>query len=905
MSGGVEFQILGPLRVLIHGRPADVGGARVRAVLSALLAEAGQTVSADRLIETLWADVPPASARTQVHVLISQLRKALGGDEVVRTAPGGYRVDPRSARIDAHVAERLIADGRLRRDPGRYERALRLWRGQVLDGWDSPETGRLAELRLTASEEWAELELAAGHPDKVIERLAPLVEEHPYHERLRAQLMIALDRAGTPRKALQLYREGRKRLATDLGIEPGTELRRAERLISGNPVGSTPAQLPGDAARFTGRHTQIENVYGLLAEPGTAVAISGPAGIGKSAFAVHVAHRVADLFPDGQLYVNLHGFTSEMHPVPAVEVLGRFLRAMGVPSTSIPSDEDEAIAAFRSLASGRRLLIVLDNAAGPDQLRPLLPQSPTCGVLITSRRALPGLDGVRRRRLGALEPEEARTLLARFAGAERLAGDPEAVADVLRLCGGLPLALTILGARLVTRPTLSLRTLADRLADERRRLAELSVDDQAVRSSFMISYADLRDDAAAARMFRLLGLLDWPSIGVPVAAAVAGLPERHTAALLDQLLDIHLLERQEPDRYLMHDLLRLFAGERAAEEESGQDRARAVERALHCYVATARRASEVVEPRIAWRIDFVPEELSHPGLPLTSLDQVQAWMDAERENLVSAARQALTSDDPAIGAYLGACLNTPMEQRGRWWDQLALSEVTLEAARHTGDPRHLGLGHNDLGWARHALGQPAEALACFNRALAAWLPIRHYTGVARAMHGKGAALRAQHRYEESLAALRQARAMWAALGHPRHEGACLTGMGLTHQHCGRYAEAIAAHEEGVEVARRTGARVTEIMALGNLGEALRLAGRLEEAAARFREALYLGRERGLEGSYWEAEHQWGLGRTLGDPWCYRRSAQVLRSLGLITEEESREIELSPAPRTPKIIQRQL
>lgn len=896
---GIEFLILGPLEVRRQGRSIDLGGQRAQLALSALLLEAGQIVTTDSLAEMLWAEDPPASARTQLHILISQLRKALGERHAIETVPGGYRVNPDEAVIDAHVVERLIADGRQRRDPSAYRTALTMWRGPVLDGRHGHEAERLAELRLSASEEWAELELEHGDAALVVEALTPLVADHPHREGVRAQLMIALDRVGARQAALRLYHEGRQRLEDELGIEPGAELQKAARTVLGSTAASVPAQLPGDITRFTGREADVEELCDLVTRG--PVAISGPAGIGKSALAIHVAHRVAERFPDGQLYVNLHGFTPEAQPVEAADVLGRFLRALGVAAASIPADEGEAAAEFRTLTHGRRLLIVLDNAAGAEQLAPLLPGSATCGVLITSRRT-PQL-ALTHRWLDVLEPREARALLARFAGAARLEREPEAVEDVVRLCGGLPLAMTILGARLVTSPGLPVRALADRLADEHRRLAELAVDDQAVRSSFSASYTDL--GAAEARLFRLFGLLDVVTMSVPVAAALAGLGESDTAALLDRLVDIQLMEACGPGRYRMHDLLRLFARERAMSEESAGERARAVHRALHCYVATARRAALTVEPRIMWRIDWVPEDLAHPGEHLENTEHVLEWVEAESENLVAAARQAVAGDDPAIGAYLGACLDTPLEHRAAWREQLALAEITLEAARYTGDPRHHGLGQNDLGWAKFALGREHEALAAFDLALEWWLPIHYDTGVALALHGRGTTLRALERYEESLAALRQAMALWRVTGHERHVSSCLTGIGLTHQRRGDHAQAIAAHERSVELARTTGARVTEIMALGNLGEAYRLDGQKARAATTFREALRLGGHRGLEGTYWEAEHLWGLGRTLSDRSCYRRSAAILLRLGLITEAQAGEIELSGSPVTPDVIRQQL
>ncbi|KAB8185182.1 tetratricopeptide repeat protein [Nonomuraea phyllanthi] len=666
-----------------------------------------------------------------------------------------------------------------------------------------------------------------------------------------------------------------------------------------------PAQLPSAIATFTGREAEVERLCALLADGAErVVAISGPAGIGKSALALQVAHHISHHFPDGQLYVNLQGSAPGTDPLPPAEVLGRFLRSMGVAAPAALGEQEEAVATFRSLTHGKRLLVLLDNAASAEQVRHLLPGSATCGVLITSRRMLSAIDAASHCQLRGLSRDEAGALLARLLGADRLDREAEAVAEVIPLCGELPLALSIVAARLRGRPDLPVRALADRLAGEQRRLAELEIDDQAVRASFLVSYEDL-GDGPAARLFRLLGLLDGPDFGVPVAAALAELPEGRTAALLDQLLENQLVVSDAPGRYHMHDLLRLLARELATEQESEQARASAVRRALHCHLATARRAALSVEPMIAWRIDFVPDALVHPGVPLESVEAVNTWLDTEIENLVAAARQAVTSADPAIAAYLSACLNTPLEQRARWGEQLALGRLALEAAGSTGDLRQAGLGHNDLGWALHALGKPAEALASFDRALDAWRPIGYDTGQALALNGRGAALRSLERHEESLAALEQARTMWHRSGHARHEASCLTGIGLTRQRLGRHDEAVAAHREALSLARESDARVTEVMALGNLGEAHRLAGQVDEAVTCFQEALCLDRRRGLSGTYWEAEHLWGLGRATGDRACLNRSAAILHELGLITYREARAIGLDADPATPDAISRQL
>lgn len=924
----MEFRILGSVEASVAGDAVRLGGHRRRLVLATLLVNAGDVVPTERLVDAVWESCPPSSVRTQVAIQISGLRKAFaragGAADVIETLGSGYRISTRAADIDATTAERLIREARhaTPEDAARLLRAaLGLWRGPVLGGLCTPgldpAVRRLEELRLFAAEELFDVELDRGRHHEVMAELSEQVAGAPLRERLRGQLMTALWRAGRQAEALEVYQDARRLMVDELGLEPGPELRELERtILRGDPpradterreppVRTVPAELPGDIATFSGRTAETDELRRLLAAPGGGpVAIAGPGGIGKSSLAIHTAHQVRDDFPDGQLYVDLHGATPDGEPMAAADVLGRFLRVMGVAGSAIPADEAGAAALFRTETHGRRLLLVLDNAAGAAQVRPLLPGSGSCGVIITSRAVLSALDGAAHLHLDVLPAGDSVTLLTRTAGAERVASDPEAVDTVVRLCGRLPLALGIAGARLAARPDWPVRTLAERLQGEQRRLAELAVDDQAVRASFMVSYSELGDDAVA-RMFRLGFLLDGPGTSVPVAAAMAEVPPQRAEELLDRLVDVQLVQARGPGRYRVHDLLCLFARERARAEERPGDRARAVQRGLECFLATAHRAARLLDPLDKWRTDLVPPNLAHPGIPLGTREQVDAWIDAELENLMAAARRALAENRPEIAVGLVASVNVPLEYRGLWPDQLMLGRIALDAAASTGDPRHRGLGHNDLGWTLRALGRPAEAVEHFQRAVYAWGEADHRIGVALACHGAGAAERSLGRYAESMALLREARGLFRDLGNLRREGACMTAMGLTLQRTGDYVASVAAHEESVRLAREVGARLLEVMALGNLAEAHRLAGDRAAAGSHFEEALSIGRASGYGGGYWEAEHLWGLGRTHGDHTHLCRSAAILHDLGLITEAEREKVERDPSPETPEIIAGQL
>lgn len=948
MAEPTQCRILGPLEVLVGDRPVALGGRRPRALLATLLLDAGRVVPTESLAAAVWGDELPGSVRAQVSIHVSALRRALErtgcAHPVIETEPGGYLVRTDVLRIDADEARRCLDEARDAVEQGYVDKAAELlryalssWRGPVLAEFTGSDitgsrltTGaaRLEELRLTIAEEWADVELGRGGHRAVSGELRALVSEHPLRECLRARLMRALGESGRQSEALDVYREGRRMLRDELGVEPSAELTQVERAVltgeigpaarpeettpgntaSGDPTtardDAVPSRLPRDMASFTGRAAEVERLRELIRDGG-ALAIAGAGGVGKSALAIHLAHLVADRFPDGRLYVDLHGSTPDGLPLEPAAVLVSFLGALGVPTSAIPSADDELDAMFRSLTHRRRLLVVLDNASDARQVRRLMPGGPGCAVVVTSRRVLGALDSAATLTLDVFDDDDARELLARIAGRERVETEPDATTDVVRLCERLPLALALAASRLASRPSWSVRDLADRLAVEHRRLSELAVDDQGVRASFTVSYADL-DDPDARRMFRLLGLLDGLDVGVPVAAALADVSEVHAEDVLDRLVDAQLAQTRSPGRYHMHDLLRLFAHERAVAEETEDERVRARRRALHCYVGTALTASSIVAPSYAWRTDLAPASLTHPGVALTSVAEVSAWVEVERENLVAAARQAATGDEPGVAMSLAAALDSPLEYRGRWREQVTVAEIALRAATRTGDPHHLGLAHNDMGWAYNTLGSFTEALEHLEQGLARWRSVGHREGEALTLHGIGVVCRSLGLLDRALDGLDRA----GKLGGPGRAATCLTSTGLVYHRLGRLTDAVAAHEASVALARETGSMRTEVIALGNLAETHRLSGATDRAVATFREALAAGRATGYAGTYWEAEHLWGLGRALHDHGMdgresWRRSAAILLALGLIGPDEVAGIECSPAPETPAAISGQL
>jgi DNA-binding SARP family transcriptional activator len=603
----VQVRLLGPVDVTNGDVPRPVAGLRRKAVLAVLGLHAGETVSVERLIDVVWGEQRPVTAANTLQNHVAYLRRLLGVRTAIMARPPGYVLDLPGEATDIAAAERLIQEGNEATDPVRsaslLRSALTLWRGRPLDDiagapWLDLQANRLEELQLVAVQALVEVRLALGEHLQLLPELERLTQYHPLHERLHGQRMVALYRAGRQAEALEVFQRLRRRLDDELGIEPSPATRDTQAAILRQDTGlnapampvtvarahhPSPAQLPIGVSAFAGRDAELGQLDAVLAEyssPASVAisAISGTAGVGKTALAVHWARMVAARFPDGQLYVNLRGFDPSGSPLDPAQALHGFLDALGVPAGRIPAGLDARSALFRSVLAGRRVLVVLDNARDSEHVRPLLPGAPGCLALITSRCRLNPLavtESAHVLALGPLAPVEARALLACRLGAAGIAAEPDATDEIIARCARLPLALAIIAARAAARPTMPLSQLAAELHDAAQGPDALDAFDGGdpasdLRTVFSWSYHPLSD--GAARMFRLLGAHPGPDVAAPAAASLAGIPIRQAQARLAELTRANLLVEHVAGRYTFDVLVRTYATELAHTVEPQPDR---------------------------------------------------------------------------------------------------------------------------------------------------------------------------------------------------------------------------------------------------------------------------------------------------------------------------------------------
>lgn len=812
---GVRFGVLGPLLVTHGQRVVRISAGQPRQVLVLLLLHAGQTVSVDHLMSILWDGDPPASARKAVQVHVSQLRRAL------KDLPGvslewsrqGYRLD---------IPDRSL-DLQLFREADDPDEALAYWRGPALAELttNTQLASQLEEERLAATERRADKAIKEGRHHEVLSELTGYVTQYPMRERLRGALMVALHRSGRQADALRVYDEGRRLLAEELGLDPGQELKDLHAAILQGDIPAVPRELPARPEPFVGRRDEIALITG---SSDTVIAVHGPGGQGKSALATAAAHAMADRFPDGQLYVDLHGATPGRSPLSSAEVLRRFLRALGTPPLAVPTDTSEAAALYRSMLARRKVLVLLDNAVDAAQVGPLLPGEAGSAVLITSRRMLATL-GARHVRLDPLTEDDAVKLL----------GDDSAAArQVAKACDHLPLALTIAAARLRSRPDWTTATLARRLADQRHRLDELHFDDLAVRTSFQLSFEGL--DERSTRAFILLCCLNVPTVSESTAQALLG--QDDVDRVLDPLVDAKLVEPCGPERYRVHDLLRLFGAEHPNDEKHD-----ALTRALTHYRETLTAALRKLRPHAYGALTNSATE--------QDLDEPLRWLTDEAENLLAAARS--TVDEPALARHalaIAHMLYPHLFKQDRVADLIELGQIASRAARTIGTSAALQTALLVQSAANRLIGSFETARAQLEEVLQARADDPF--GQGRALSGIGTIQRELGELDQASATLAQAVELISAHGPAGAQRVPLSALAQVHQVAGRYEEALAAAVESLKHARADRDAAGTAYALASQGQALFKLGRSGEALVALDECIELCRATGEHNDEWQA-----------------------------------------------------
>ncbi|MFD8379615.1 BTAD domain-containing putative transcriptional regulator [Streptomyces sp. NPDC059679] len=883
----VRFGLLGGIEVWVDDRPLDLGHVRQRSVLAALLVDVNRSVSVDQLADRVWGDRPPQRVRTALYSYLSRLRIALSPAGVgIGKAAGGYVLAAEAAVIDLHRFRELVGEARGAADGVRaealLEQALGLWRGDAFGAIDTPWFNALRDTlgqeRFAAELDRNDAALRRGRHGELLAGLFTRAGERPLDERLAGQLMLALYRCGRPAEALEHFRRTRHRLVDELGIGPSQPLELLhQRILEADPALEpplpsappehsalpsappripVPRQLPAPPPAFTGRARELlrlSEVCDVRAEAeagGETVVISaigGIGGVGKTWLAVRWAHENMARFPDGQLYVNLRGFDPAAEPVPPPVAVRGFLDALGVAPDIIPVDLDAQTALYRSLLAGRRVLVVLDDARDAGQVRPLLPGSPGCTVLVTSRSRLTSLvttHGALPLPLDVFGPAEARELLVWHLGAGRVEAEPDAVEALLEHCAGLPLALGIVAARAATHPELPLAALAEELRETATRLDALDTGDLTanLRAVFAASHRAL--SAPAAELFGLLGLAPGPDIDLSAAAALAGLGAPRTRVLLGELEAAHLVQRYTPARYRMHDLVRLYAAEcgQAAEPGRGTE---ALRRLVDFYLHTAFAANSLVDgPNTPFRPELdppapgcVPVRLEDPGAALD-------WLGAEHACLLAAQRLALKQEWHSPVWQLAWTLISYHWRGAHFRDHLRVWRAGLTAAERQGHPPARALAHWRLGQAASHLGRGAEALDHLGRALAVYEEAGDVPGQAHTHRTLGWVWEQQGDKEAALSHAGQALRLYEGLGNPVWQAGQLNAVGWCHAQLGRFEEARDHCERALALFRAEAGRGAGASTLDSLGYIAHHTGRHDRALDHYGEALELFREAG-------------------------------------------------------------
>jgi DNA-binding SARP family transcriptional activator/tetratricopeptide (TPR) repeat protein len=898
------LRVLGPVQVREARGWQSPPGPQLRLLMAFLALSSGQVAPAGDLVDLLWGEQPPPSARASLQILVSRLRKTLAGvpDCLPERYGDGYLLQLGPGLVDVHRFRSLVSAARAAPDSGTavatFDQALLLWQGPALaDVPDSPRVGAiraaLAEEHLSAVLGRFSSLLAAGRAADAAEEIPLVLARYPLAEQLAGILMTARYRCGRPADALQVFRDLRRRLAAELGVEPGPDLQRLhQRILSGDPAlampgrpaagdviplvprrhlavpqqngaapgngavpgngaaavvarqlpaagAVVPRQLPGAPAHFAGRQRELRMLterldHGLAAAETVILTITGTAGVGKTALALHWAHQIQARFRDGQLYVNLHGFDSSPAALTPGEAVSGLVESLDPAAGRASSRLDAQAGLYRSLLAGRRMLIVLDNARDETQIRPLLPGTATCVVVVTSRSQLAGLvaaEGASPLPLDVLGTAEARQLLASRLGTERVTAEAREITELTTLCAGLPLALAITAARAAVQPSLPLSALTAGLRDIRRRLDELSAGDQAADVRAVLSWSCRLLSEPAARMFRLLGAHPGPDISAAAAGSLAAAGRSGARAALAELVRANLIQEHTPGRYTLHGLLRAYAADLCDEAE----RRAAIRRVLDHYLHTARAATGLAYPRARQLTALPPAE--EPPEDLATAEQALDWLQAEYPVLLAAASAAASSGCESHAWQLPAVLREHFARRGHCQDWVQSQRRALAAAIRLGDRAVQALAGRLLGEALAQLGSPDEAHGHVAAALELYRLLGDHAGQACCHLGTARIRELRGELRPALHHSRRALSLYRTAGILAGQADALNAVGWYSALLGDSQDALRYCGQALELHRETGNRFEEATTLDSLGYCCHQAGHHAQAAAYYRQAL--------------------------------------------------------------------
>jgi len=911
----LEIRLLGPVELRRNQHVDTLGSVKERLVLVALGIDAGRPVSHETLIHRLWDDNPPARPGASLHAYIARLRRRLrdiGAGEPLSRQAHAYTLDVRPDQVDSHRFQHLVARARSQSAAGDDPGALRvlreadgLWRGEPLTGlpglWTEHIRGVLGERHFSAQLIRTGIELRRGHFAELVPDLAALLEEHPTDELLAGQLMTAAYGCGRQAYALRVYDNVRRRLVEDLGADPGKALTTLHELVlAGAPVHTlvprtesavaAPQNLPSHS-ELVGREAELAVIMHNAVPPPTASpdsrtvialqTVSGMAGVGKSLLALHAARRLASFFPEGSVHLDLQGHAPGQEPLKPEAALISLIRTFGVPAAELPHDQEGLVTLWRSLLSNRRAVVVLDDATGPAQLRPLLPGASPSLIIVTSRRRLTGLPGIRSIQLDVLPPKDAVALFRNLAGEDRTHQSAE-VAEIVRLAGYLPLAIELAAGRLASRPAWTTAHLLRRLTHGQGRLKEIRDGAHGeIGSTFDMSYRALTSEEQT--VFRFFGLRFGPDVDIYGIAALTDLPYDISEAAVDSLLDLHLIQEPAPERYTLHDLLGEYARTLALSEETGSARDEAMDRMINFYLHASDSADRMIYPR-GLRPDRPSPASRHPLPPWDDPQSARRWLLAERAALIAAERHCRTTGRLHEAATLAGALAAFLDDEGYSADARRMHASAVQHWHAVGERRSEAHALIDLGNALSHCGRYDEARAAHREAHRSATDIGDTEAGAEALHQLGVLHWNTGQLAQALEFQQRTLSLRTASGDAWQIARSRNNLGITHLYLGNFSGA----QENFDLALsgfRNSADMREYAhVLNNLSDLHLRMGRTDSARQFLQEALGVLKESGSPSE--RAITQVNLANTMNSPAeldtmldFYQESLATFRRLG--------------------------